>query len=78
MNKCSHDFDEYGQCFECEVIATPSQLAKSSGLKSLSQVSTLTGVSLQTLDNWSKSKPDLFRVVLAGCVAYINESTNIG
>lgn len=52
---------------------TPSQQAKEAGLKGLSQVSALTGVSLQTLDNWNKSKPDLFKVVLAGCVALINQ-----
>lgn len=48
---------------------TPSQQAKATGLKSLSQVSELTGVSIQTLSNWAKNKPDLFAVVLAGCVA---------
>lgn len=46
---------------------TPAKQAKLAGLKSLSQVSEITGVSAQTLDNWAKNKPDLFRVVLAGC-----------
>ena len=55
---------------------TPSQQAKEVGLKSLSQVSILTGVSLQTLDNWSKSKPELFKVVIAGCVALIDEQNS--
>lgn len=50
-----------------------SEQAKAAGLKSLSQVSTITGVSLQTLDNWSKNKPDLFAVVLAGCWLVINK-----
>lgn len=48
---------------------TPSQQAKAAGLKSLLQVSELTGVSIQTLSNWAKNKPDLFRVVLKGAVA---------
>jgi len=48
---------------------TPSQQAKAVGLKSLMQVSELTGVSIQTLSNWAKNKPLLFAVVLAGCVA---------
>lgn len=48
---------------------TPSQQAKREGLKSLSQVSEITGVSLQTLTNWAKNKPELFKVVLAGCKA---------
>jgi len=46
---------------------TPSQQAKAEGLKSLSVVARLTGQSLQTLGNWAKNKPDLFRIVLKGC-----------
>ena len=48
---------------------TPSQQAKSAGLKSLTSVSDITGVSLQTLTNWHKDKPKLFKAVVAGCVA---------
>ena len=48
---------------------TPSQEAKSAGLKSLTTVSDITGVSLQTLTNWHKDKPKLFKAVVAGCVA---------
>lgn len=47
---------------------TPAKQAKALGLKSLAQVSALTGVSLQTLDNWSKNKPKLFKTVLHGCI----------
>jgi len=46
---------------------TPAQQAKAAGLKSLSQVSEMTGQSLQTLRNWSINKPELFAVVLKGC-----------
>jgi len=46
---------------------TPSQQAKAEGLKSLLQVSEMTGQSMQTLSNWAKNKPELFRVVLIGC-----------
>ena len=56
-----------------------SQQAKSKGLTSLKQVSDLTGVSPQTLDNWHKHKPELFEVVLCGCVAILgidNETNN--
>ena len=49
-------------------VMTPAQQAKAAGLKSLLEVSELTGVSIQTLSNWAKNKPDLFGVVLAGCV----------
>jgi hypothetical protein len=48
---------------------TPSQQAKAAGLKSLKQVTEITGVSGNTLDNWHKHKPELFKTVLAGCMA---------
>lgn len=51
---------------------TPSQQAKAAGLKSLLQVSELTGVSIQTLSNWAKNKPKLFRAVLLGSRAVGN------
>jgi len=51
---------------------TASQQAKQAGLKSLAQVSELTGVSFQTLNNWVNMKPDLFQVVLLGCAEKIN------
>ena len=47
---------------------TASKQAKELGLKSLTQVSELTGQSLQTLTNWFNDKPKLFNVVLIGCV----------
>jgi hypothetical protein len=50
-------------------VSTPSQQAKAAGLKSLTEVSIQTGVSLQTLINWHENKPRLFAVVLAGCAA---------
>lgn len=52
---------------------TPSQTAKAAGLKNLLEVQTLSGVSAQTLANWHRSKPDLFKIVLAGCAAQRNE-----
>ncbi len=47
---------------------TPSKQAKELGLKSLTQVSELTGQSLQTLTNWFNDKTKLFNVVLLGCI----------
>jgi len=47
---------------------TASQQAKAAGLPSLLEVSRMTGVSFQTLNNWYKNKPKLFAVVIAGCV----------
>lgn len=46
---------------------SPSQQTKACGLK-LVEVSRMTGVSIQTLTNWHKNKPELFKVVLSGCV----------
>ena len=48
---------------------TPSQQAKAAGLKSLAEVSQITGVLPQTLDNWHKNKKPLFAAVLIGCKA---------
>jgi hypothetical protein len=48
---------------------TPSQQAKAAGLKNLLQVQQLTGQSAQTLTNWHRDKPDLFFIVLLGCVS---------
>lgn len=48
---------------------TPSQQAKAAGLKNLRQVEELTGQSAQTLTNWHRDKPELFRIVLLGCVS---------
>jgi hypothetical protein len=63
-------YDESGLCFECYATrSTPSKKAKELGLKSLTQVSELTGQSLQTLTNWFNDKPELFEVVLLGCAA---------
>jgi len=50
---------------------TPSQQAKAAGLKNLTQVMNITGVSLNTLTNWHRNKHDLFKVVLAGAVSII-------
>ena len=50
---------------------TASWQAKAKGLTNLKQVSALTGVSPQTLDNWCKHKPELFEVVLCGCVVIL-------
>lgn len=69
----------FGEKVEGRII-TPSQQAKAAGLKSLTQVRDMLGtnknghpmVSLQTLANWHKNKPNLFAAVLAGCMAIID------
>tara|TARA_R110000772_G_scaffold106420_5_gene208374 strand:- start:252 stop:428 length:177 start_codon:yes stop_codon:yes gene_type:complete len=47
---------------------TASKQAKELGLKSLTQVSELTGQSPQTLTNWFNHKPELYKIVLLGCL----------
>ncbi len=44
-----------------------SEKAKSMGLKSLNEVSEMTGQTVQTLINWDRDRPELFRLVLIGC-----------
>lgn len=50
-----------------ETGTTPSARAKAAGLDSLKEVSIITGVHVNTLGDWCRHKPKLFRVVLTGC-----------
>ena len=52
---------------------SPSKQAKEVGFKSLSQVQKISGQSHQCLHNWSKNKPELFRVVLLGSYKILQE-----
>lgn len=63
--KCRHCHCEWRQ----KIHVTPSQHAKILGLKNLTQVSQITGTSLNTLTNWHRDKPELFRIVLKGCIS---------
>ncbi len=47
---------------------TPSQQCKAAGLKSLAELVKISEVSEQTLINWHRDKPKLFKLVLAGAV----------
>lgn len=47
---------------------TPSQQAKAAGLKSLEQMSQMVGKPTETLRNWHRYSPELFRILLIGCV----------
>ena len=46
----------------------PSEQCKAAGLKSLAELSKISGESVQTLNNWSKHKPIVFDLVLRGAV----------
>lgn len=47
---------------------SPSDQCKTAGLKSLAELAKISGVSIQTLINWSRDKPHLFATVVAGAV----------
>lgn len=48
--------------------------AKAAGLKSLAAVCEMTKQPRATLGNWSKNKPELFAIVIAGCLAVKEKS----
>lgn len=52
---------------------TAAQQAREAGLPGLAYITEQTGVGRSTLDLWHKQKPDLFRVVVAGCAAMAKE-----
>lgn len=60
------DIDPYS-----ESPMTASKEAKAAGLKNLLLVTEMTGVHANTLINWHKKKPELFRTVIYGCLARI-------
>ena len=56
------------------MVKKPSELCKEAGLSSLNQLAEITGESVQTLNNWHKNKPKLFKVVIAGAVAILRDN----
>ena len=48
---------------------TTAKTVKEAGLKSLAEVSEMTGQSRQLLDAWHKERPALFKIVLLGCLS---------
>lgn len=50
--------------------------AKAAGLKSLRQVSEMTGRSVSTLRYWFIHDRGLFNIVLAGCVVELNKEVS--
>ena len=67
MDMSSEQPAQEPEALEGNAFAQAVQQAKAAGLKSLSQVSDMTGQSAQTLINWSKNKSELFAVVIKGC-----------
>jgi len=54
----------------------PAEKAKSMGLSSLSEVSKMTGRSARTLGNWHHHYPELFEIVLLGCLSKEQEGVD--
>lgn len=48
---------------------SPSEQAKAAGLKNMIELSIISNKPRKTLENWHKHNPQLFKVVVAGCVA---------
>lgn len=46
----------------------PHEICKNAGLKSLTELSEISGVSIQTLNNWAKNKPKLFMCLIYGAI----------
>lgn len=46
--------------------ASPSKACKQAGMRSLTQLSEMSGTSIQTLSNWYKNKRALFDLVMLG------------
>jgi hypothetical protein len=53
---------------------TAAEQVKRAGLKSLKQVSKMTGKPTQTLNAWHKASPDLFEIIVLGCAMHIRIS----
>ena len=49
-------------------MTTASKYAKQAGLKSLAEAVRMTGRSADTLTRWHKDMPELFQVVILGCL----------
>jgi len=56
-----------------KVTMTPSEQCKAAGLKSLAELSRITGKTVQTLINWHREDPEFFRIVLAGALVVSRE-----
>ena len=54
---------------------TPSQQAKAAGLKNLVQAAEISNKPRRTLENYHKTNPQFFKVVIAGCVSVKQLST---
>jgi hypothetical protein len=54
----------------------PSEKCKAAGLKSLAELSEITGRSVRTLEQWSKQSPIFFNIVVVGAVSVKKQPLN--
>jgi len=54
---------------------TPSEQCKAAGLKSLAELSKISGAGCRTLINWHHFKPTLFATVIAGAAEIKRRTT---
>lgn len=52
----------------------PSEQCKAAGLKNMKELSEMAKLSSETLVNWSKNRPDAFRLLIAGAVSEKREN----
>lgn len=57
---------------------TPAEYVKSIGLNSLKEMSKISTVRTQTLDNWWNDNPQRFKAMARGCVAIKHEENTMG
>lgn len=56
------------QFFRMDLLMTPAKKAKSCGLTGMAEMSSLCNKAQSTLADWFNNNPELFDVVLSGCV----------
>lgn len=55
---------------------TPSQYLKENGIKGIKELSEISQVSRQTLGNWYREKPELFRLLMMGAKAHKDKAVS--
>jgi len=50
-------------------MTTAAKAVKAAGMKSLAEVSEITGIGRETLRVWNRDRPRLFGIILSGCIA---------
>lgn len=77
---CNYEHDNEGDRYGCPNChgepLTPSQHCKAHGFN-LADLSKASGLSRQTLINWHKSRPEVFRLLVLGVVSDCQTSKSV-